>query len=428
MCLVVVRCASACCRRRCGRCGRRRRCDAGRGELPAEAAGATHEDEYLLSADDLCPDPRLGRGRSRRGLQDIPQVLRPCACPRARPRRRREGAAACAAASGPGCGLRSGEPSHRRRHQGRRQSFLRAALHAQRRRPCRTQRPADGLLRALADGLAHAARRVPDADLQAPAGLGEPHRRDAARRGGHDPHACPQDRGGRRALRHACGHRAGRAQGQEPRAHVLHRSRRGVLPADPGLRPRQAHRRQRRARALRRQERPPLQLDRPLPDGERPARRRQGVDGRAQAMAQGRPRARQTGDVAERVLRVLSRAQGRRASQGPAGRDAGPAHPRTQPGRRPRPSRPGPADLRQRRRHEARQQGRCLQSADGGAGRRLRHQGPRARRHLLRLRRCGRALGGRHQARRQVHRAAAERHAGASRAASGKAAPEKARP
>ena len=35
-------------------------------------------------------------------------------------------------------------------------------------------------------------------------------------------------------------------------------------------------------RALRRQERPSLQLDRPLPDREGPARRRQGVDGRAE--------------------------------------------------------------------------------------------------------------------------------------------------
>ena len=48
-----------------------------------------------------------------------------------------------------------------------------------------------------------------------------------------------------------------------------------------------------------------------------------------------------------------------------------------------------PADLRQCADHEACAQDRAVQSADGRAGRRLGHQGPRARRHLLRLRRCG---------------------------------------
>ena len=45
----------------------------------------------------------------------------------------------------------------------------------------------------------------PDADLQAPAGSGEPRRRDAARRRRRGAHACAQDRRGRRALRHARG-------------------------------------------------------------------------------------------------------------------------------------------------------------------------------------------------------------------------------
>ena len=52
--------------------------------------------------------------------------------------------------------------------------------------------------------------------------------------------ARPQDRQGRRALRHPRADRAGRAQGQEPGARVSCRPGRGVLPADPGLGPRQA--------------------------------------------------------------------------------------------------------------------------------------------------------------------------------------------
>ena len=58
----------------------------------------------------------------------------------------------------------------------------------------------------------------------------------------------------------------------------------------------------------------------------------------------------------------------------------------------------GPADLRQRRGHEARRKIRGLQPADGRPGRGLGHQGTRARRHLLRLRRCGRQARRRHQA------------------------------
>ena len=105
----------------------------------------------------------------------------------------------------------------------------------------------------------------------------------------------------------------------------------------------------------------------------------------------------------------------------PAGRYGRPAHARPQPGRRHQPPCAGPADLRQRRGHDARRQGRHLQPAHDRAGRRLRHQGPRARRHLLRLGRCSRAAGGRDQARRPVHRAAAEGYAGAGRGGTGQA-------
>ena len=60
--------------------------------------------------------------------------------------------AACTAASR-ACGAR---------RQGRREGVLRAEFHGQRRRPQRSARPADRLLRAAAAGLAHAARRFPD--------------------------------------------------------------------------------------------------------------------------------------------------------------------------------------------------------------------------------------------------------------------------
>ena len=74
---------------------------------------------------------------------------------------------------------------------------------------------------------------------------------------------------------------------------------------------------------------------------------------------------------------------------------------------------PGPADLRQRRRHDPRQQGGRLQPADDRAGRRLGDQRSRARRYLLRVGGCCGPSRGRNQARGQVHRAAAERVSGA---------------
>ena len=131
------------------------------------------------------PSPRCPAGTRTitGGLQDLPQVLRTRLAVRARPRGSRAGAAKPAPPTGPGRRLRAAGRRRGPGHQGSRQGLLRAPFHAQRRGPQRAARPADRLLRAGAGGLAHAAGRVPDADLQAPAGSREPGRRDAARRG-----------------------------------------------------------------------------------------------------------------------------------------------------------------------------------------------------------------------------------------------------